>query len=54
MVQRTHRPVARQKFFHGSGTGLASGTVQVPGDISIENVSYSCSTPILVPIFHVM
>jgi len=39
MVQRTHRPVAGQKFFHGSGTGLAPGTVQVPGDISIENVS---------------
>jgi len=39
MVQRTHGPVAGQKFFHGSGTGLAPGTVQVPGYISIENVS---------------
>jgi len=39
MVQRTHGPVAGQKFFYGSGTGLAPGTVQVPGDISIENVS---------------
>jgi len=39
MVQRTHGPVAGQKFFHGSGTGLTPGTVQVPGDISVENVS---------------
>jgi len=39
MVQRTHGPVAGQKFFYGSGTSLASRTVQVPGDISIKNVS---------------
>jgi len=39
MVQRTHGLVAGQKFFHGSGTGLAPGTIQVPRDISVENVS---------------
>lgn len=39
MVQRTHGPVAGQEFFHGSGTGSAQGTVQVPGDIGLENVS---------------
>jgi len=39
MVQRAHGPVAGQMFFDGSGTSPAQGTVQIPGDISIENVS---------------
>ncbi|KAL4153390.1 hypothetical protein QTP88_001223 [Uroleucon formosanum] len=37
MVQRGNGPVAGEKFFHGSGTSPAQGTVQIPGDISIEN-----------------
>lgn len=40
LVQRTHGPVAGQEFFHTSGTGSAPGTVQVPGDISVEDVSF--------------
>jgi len=40
MVQRGHRSVAGQKFFNGSGTGAAQGTVQIPGNIGFENVSF--------------
>lgn len=40
MVQRTHRPVAGQEFFHGSGTGPPQRTVQVSRDTRFENVSF--------------
>jgi len=41
MVQRAHGPVAGPELLHGSGTGVAQGTVQVPGHTGLANVSFS-------------
>jgi len=40
VVQRTQGPVTRKKFFYGSGTSPAQGTVRISGNINFENVSF--------------